>query len=103
MPKTTMNKDNGIPLGQYNVRRSGKRTNIEAEAKASCVERLPEAGLRFRVVTPDPRHHPGSRLTIDNIHRTTLSITTDIFALARNHRVDKRHSEKGTECRKSLQ
>jgi len=62
VPKTTMNKDYSLILGEYKIWFARKALVVENVTEAFCMQAPPDNHFGFRIFSPDAGHHPASYL-----------------------------------------
>lgn len=67
MPEAAVHKDDGAILRQNEVRSAVDLLRMKPEAETARVQCPPESQLGLGVVSPDPRHHPGTGLLVYDI------------------------------------
>jgi hypothetical protein len=60
VPKTSVDEDYGIPLGQDNVRRPGKISDVKAEAKSRTMDAFSQKELGSGILALYSCHHPAA-------------------------------------------
>lgn len=69
MPEATVHKDSGAIPGQQHIGTTRHIPGMKPKAEASAMQRLPNGKFGLCVCTPDPGHHPTSRLLVYNIRQ----------------------------------
>lgn len=67
MPEAAVHEDHGAVLRKDKVRSTVDLAGMKPEAKTARVQCPPESQLGPSVLSPDPRHHPGTGLLVHDI------------------------------------
>ncbi|RKQ70573.1 hypothetical protein BCL74_2521 [Oceanibaculum indicum] len=67
VPEAAMHEDHGAVLWKDKVRSAVNLAEMKPEAETARVQCPPESQLRLGVLSPDPRHHPGTGLLVHDI------------------------------------
>jgi hypothetical protein len=67
VPEAAMHEDHGSMLRKDKVRSTGNLAGMKSEAEPARVQCPPESQLGLGVLSPDPRHHPGTGLLVYDI------------------------------------
>ena len=67
MPEAAMYEDNSAVLRKNKVRSTVNLAGMKPEAETARVQCPPEGQLGLGVLSPDPRHHPGTGLLVHDI------------------------------------
>lgn len=67
MPEAAVHEDHGAVLRKDKVRSTVNLAGMKPEAETARVQCAPESQLRLGILSPDPRHHPGTGLLIHDI------------------------------------
>lgn len=67
VPEATVNKYNGFPLWQNNIRLSGQVSSMQSEPEAKLVEQSSDNELWLGILGADSRHHLRAFARIDDI------------------------------------
>ena len=67
VPEAAVHEDHGAVLRKDKVRSTMNLAGMKPEAKTARVQCPPESQLGLGVLSPDPRHHPGTGLLVHDI------------------------------------
>lgn len=67
MPKAAVHEHDSAVLQKHEIWLSQYLARMQSEAKTSSMQRPPKRYFGFRVLPLYPRHHPGTRLLINDI------------------------------------
>ena len=67
MPETAVHEHDGAVLRKDKVRPTVNLAGMKPEAETVRMQCPPESQLRFGILSPNPRHHPGPGLLVHDI------------------------------------
>jgi hypothetical protein len=67
VPEAALNEDHDAMLRKDKVWSTVNLAGMKPEAETARVQCPPESQFGLGVISPDPRHHPGRGLLVDNI------------------------------------
>jgi hypothetical protein len=67
VPEAAVHEDHGAVLRKDKVRSTVNLAGMKPEAETARVQCPPESQLGLGVLSPDPRHHPGTGLLVHDI------------------------------------
>lgn len=67
MPEAALDKHYRPELRKDQVWSAWQRSDMQSEAEARCMQGGSDATFRFGVTSPDPRHHPGTGCTVNDV------------------------------------
>lgn len=67
VPEAAVHEDHGVVLRKDKVRSTVNLAGMKSEAETARVQCAPESQLGPGILSPDPRHHPGTGLLVHDI------------------------------------
>jgi hypothetical protein len=84
VPEAAMHEDDGPVLREDQVRPTGDTLSMQPIPEAARVKRAPQHHFRLRVLAPDPGHHPGAGLPVDDIRHLPPGLCVQTWYTACN-------------------